>query len=196
MTESARRGPGGSSPDPSVRARVLDAFADLVATSGLSDTSMDDVAAQAGVSKTTLYTRWPDRRSLIVDGFRHVAGTIPEPPEDISFRDLFDAMIEVTAGDDVTQPRRQLLAELIATAGIDDEVRVVLQANHRRWRVAIEDMVERGVRSGEVPADRDVAMAAEAVMGVVTLRQLIGDLPIDESLADLVWRMLTEDRPY
>lgn len=179
-----------------MRTRVLDAFVELVEANGLAETSVDDVAKMAGVSKTTLYTRWPDRRTLIVDGFRHVAGTIPEPPPETSFTDLFDAMLRVTASDDVTPQRRQFLAELITAAGVDDEIRAVLHANHARWRAAVEDMIERGVRSSEVPADRDVAVAAEAVMGVVTMRQLIGDLPIDQSLVDLVWRMLTEERPY
>ena len=66
-----QRGPGGSAPDPSVRTRVLDAFVELVSERGLASTSMRDVAERAGVSKTTLYTRWPDRRSMIADGFAH-----------------------------------------------------------------------------------------------------------------------------
>ena len=44
--------------------KILEAAKPLFLTSGYTATSMDDVAAQAGVSKTTLYKRYPSKAAL------------------------------------------------------------------------------------------------------------------------------------
>lgn len=46
------------------RARVLAAAADLFAEHGITDVTMDDIAARAGVGKGTLYRRFGDRSGL------------------------------------------------------------------------------------------------------------------------------------
>lgn len=191
---ATKRGPGGSSPDPSVRTRVLEAFVGLVEERGLADTSIDDVAKAAGVSKTTLYTRWPDRRSLIIDGFRHVSALSAAVPAEVGFVEMLDGLLAATA-DDIGRTRVQVFAEIIAAAGIDDEIAAVDRTNHAAWTAVVEDMIERGKASGDIPADRDTRIAAEIVQSVVTMRQLRRDTT-GRPLRDLVYRLLTEDRPY
>ncbi|MCO5614899.1 hypothetical protein L7F22_069184 [Adiantum nelumboides] len=44
---------------------VLDATVRLLAVTGIAGTSMDRVAAEAGVSKVTVYTRWASKSELI-----------------------------------------------------------------------------------------------------------------------------------
>ncbi len=190
-----RNGPGGSSPDPSVRVRVLDAFVALVAANGLSNTSMSDVARQAGVSKTTLYTRWPDRQSLIVDGFAHVSAKVPTPGPDDDFVERLELLLALTSDPDVQALRRQVYAELLAAAGFDPEIRAIANAHREEWRNSIEAMLERGQQTGQVPADRDIAVTAEVIMGVILSRQLMAR-PVGEPLRDLVWRLVTEPIPY
>ncbi|WP_432058433.1 TetR/AcrR family transcriptional regulator [Streptomyces sp. bgisy022] len=46
---------------------VLDAVRDCVMAVGVRRTTMTDVARRAGVSRMTLYRRWPDVRSLVGD---------------------------------------------------------------------------------------------------------------------------------
>jgi AcrR family transcriptional regulator len=48
------------------RVRILDAAARLFATRGVSEVSMDDIAAEAGVGKGTVYRRFTDRGELAV----------------------------------------------------------------------------------------------------------------------------------
>ena len=48
------------------RQRVLDAAAKLFAERGVECTSMDDIAAEAGVGKGTLYRRFQDRAALAI----------------------------------------------------------------------------------------------------------------------------------
>ncbi|MEV6106635.1 TetR/AcrR family transcriptional regulator [Streptomyces sp. NPDC051940] len=52
---------------PSVDDAVLDAVRDCVLAVGVRRTTLTDVARRAGVSRMTLYRRWPDVRALVGD---------------------------------------------------------------------------------------------------------------------------------
>ncbi|MFD7766228.1 TetR/AcrR family transcriptional regulator [Streptomyces sp. NPDC059787] len=62
MTPIRHNGSGGSDNDA-----VLDAVRDCVLAVGVRRTTLTDVARRAGVSRMTLYRRWPDVRSLVGD---------------------------------------------------------------------------------------------------------------------------------
>ncbi|WP_345961461.1 TetR/AcrR family transcriptional regulator [Streptomyces sp. BRB040] len=76
---------------PSDNDTVLDAVRDCVMAVGVRRTTMTDVARRAGVSRMTLYRRWPDVRSLVGDLMTRewlavATGAIPEPGEDTDVR--------------------------------------------------------------------------------------------------------------
>lgn len=51
-------------PDPGTRERILTAAADLVGRTGLRQMSMDELAAQAGVSRASVYRLFPGKPAL------------------------------------------------------------------------------------------------------------------------------------
>ncbi|MFJ5711467.1 MULTISPECIES: TetR/AcrR family transcriptional regulator [unclassified Streptomyces] len=66
---------------------VLDAARDCVLAVGVRRTTLTDVARRAGVSRMTLYRRWPDVRSLVGDLMTRewigvAAGAMPPPDDD------------------------------------------------------------------------------------------------------------------
>ncbi|MCX5000704.1 TetR/AcrR family transcriptional regulator [Streptomyces longwoodensis] len=63
MTPIRHNGSGGGSDNDA----VLDAVRDCVLAVGVRRTTLADVARRAGVSRMTLYRRWPDLRSLVGD---------------------------------------------------------------------------------------------------------------------------------
>lgn len=46
---------------------ILDAALELMAAEGIQGTSMEAIAAHAGVGKTTIYRRWPTKEALIAE---------------------------------------------------------------------------------------------------------------------------------
>ncbi|MEU6549263.1 TetR/AcrR family transcriptional regulator [Streptomyces sp. NPDC046915] len=73
--------------------QVLDAVRDCVLAVGVRRTTLTDVARRAGVSRMTLYRRWPDVRSLVGDLMTRewvdvATRAMPEPGPDRSARDL------------------------------------------------------------------------------------------------------------
>ncbi|WP_109030811.1 TetR/AcrR family transcriptional regulator [Streptomyces rubrogriseus] len=78
-------------PTPSDSDTVLDAVRDCVLAVGVRRTTMTDVARRAGVSRMTLYRRWPDVRSLVGDLMTRewiavATGAVPEPAQDTDIR--------------------------------------------------------------------------------------------------------------
>ncbi len=57
----------GLRPPPTVRRRVLDTALELVGRRGLSELSMDELAAGAGVSRATLYRLFPGKQALFAE---------------------------------------------------------------------------------------------------------------------------------
>jgi AcrR family transcriptional regulator len=53
------------------REAILDAAGDLLLGHGLSEVSMDEVAARAGVSKATIYRWWRTKEALALDTLYH-----------------------------------------------------------------------------------------------------------------------------
>ncbi len=63
-TAPAGTAPAGTAP---VDTAILDAAAECVLAFGVRRTSLSDVARRAGVSRPTVYRRWPDLTALVAD---------------------------------------------------------------------------------------------------------------------------------
>lgn len=59
-------------------ARLLEAASALAVERGWDVVGMEDVAGRAGVSKTTLYRRYPDKAALTAALVEHVLAAVPE----------------------------------------------------------------------------------------------------------------------
>ncbi|MGY3200079.1 TetR/AcrR family transcriptional regulator [Streptomyces sp. TE5632] len=78
---------------------VLDAVRDCVLAVGVRRTTLTDVARRAGVSRMTLYRRWPDVRSLVGDLMTRewidvATGAVPERSPNVTSRDrMVDGLV-------------------------------------------------------------------------------------------------------
>ena len=64
---SIRHTESGSVPGPSADDAYLDAAREMILEVGWSRTRLTDIARRAGVSRMTLYRRWPDMQSMLAD---------------------------------------------------------------------------------------------------------------------------------
>lgn len=97
---------------------VLDAAAALLMSVGVRRTTFTDVARRAGVSRMTLYRRWPDLRSLVRDVMTREWGriiTVTAPPG--APRTWLPAEAAARTGEDAPGAERaELVGSLIAAA--------------------------------------------------------------------------------
>ncbi|WSM80019.1 TetR/AcrR family transcriptional regulator [Streptomyces cellulosae] len=104
MTPIRHNGSAGSDNDA-----VLDAVRDCVLAVGVRRTTLTDVARRAGVSRMTLYRRWPDVRSLVGDLMTRewiavATGAMPERGPDMTARELLTVGLVDAVRDFVAHP--------------------------------------------------------------------------------------------
>lgn len=97
---------GSAGPDNDA---VLDAVRDCVLAVGVRRTTLTDVARRAGVSRMTLYRRWPDVRSLVGDLMTRewiavATGAMPARRPDMTARQLLTQGLVDAVRDFVTHP--------------------------------------------------------------------------------------------
>src|SRR6476469_3446450 len=67
--------------NPGVDAAIRAATLDLLGEVGYSRLTMEMVTERAGVSKPSLYLRWPNKVALVADALQHPARVVPEVPD-------------------------------------------------------------------------------------------------------------------
>ncbi len=158
MTQSRRPGrPRSEEADTA----VLQSTLELLAEHGVHGFGMETVAQKAGVAKTTVYRRWPNKNELILDALVHLKGA-PEPPATGSVRG--DLLQIVTRMRD--QPRADTGARIIRHIMAEQECcpELVVQFRDRIVRPRRElchNVLRRGIAEGVIHADVDVELVTD-----------------------------------
>lgn len=173
-TEEARR--PGRPRSARADAAIVAATLDLLFHNGFAGLSVEEVAKQAGVSKATIYRRFPSKVDLVIASLRWIGLPEGDEPDDTgTFKGDFLAIGERMVADrkrtgvsGLTMPR--LVSEAAAT---DPALFEVLQERLIEPRVeAVRTIVRRAVDRGELRADLDVEAATDALMGSYTFLML------------------------
>ncbi len=172
---------------------ILTAAAGLLAERGLAAMSIEEVAARAGVGKTTIYRRWPSKGLLALDAFvASFREEQPQPDTGTLRGDLLAALHAWVRA--VTQTAMgPMLTGLIAEAQHDPELRGawrdrVLEPLRTQHRAVLDRAIARGEIAASV--DRDVVL--DLFFGAAEHRLLLGHLPItSEFITEVVDTILT-----
>lgn len=187
MPSSAKPTPA-KPPNPARRSErafqaILDATGELVADHGLAATSIDQIAARAGVGKQTIYRWWPNKAALVLDYAQERARPVPEPDTGSLRGDLGRLAADlVSALSD--SPAGRVCAELIGSAEADpDFARSFREAFVSRRRATVLAVLGRWQERGEVRADVDLEVATDLLYGPIWYRRLVGQTPLTPAFA-------------
>lgn len=174
--------------DPRRREAILTAAVALVAEVGYDRMTVDALAARAGVSKPTIYRRWPGGKSeIIVDAIRAKrteGGTLPDTG---TLRgDLMAYIHGASAGFD-PHVAAGLIMQLQASPELEALFREeVVCDEQERFESLLQRAAERGEVTGEV-----TPLFADIPGSMIFTRSLIRGLPIDDAFVEeLVDRVL------
>jgi AcrR family transcriptional regulator len=177
-----RRRLGGRS--ARARAALLDATVAELLEVGYGRLRLESVAARAGVHKTTVYRRWPDRFALIAEALLDQRSADVPIPDTGSVRDELRLLAQAVATSITAPVGETLTRTLIAEAGHLPEAAAAMR---RFWatrsRLAGE-LVTRAVERGQLPADTDAEQLIEALVGPLYLRLLVTGDPITDAYVD------------
>ncbi|PNZ88764.1 TetR/AcrR family transcriptional regulator [Staphylococcus pettenkoferi] len=84
----------GRPKDPTVNQKVFNAIDDILSKQHYHDMTVDQIANQSGVSKTTIYRRWSDKSFIIIDMFLEQTETYKPHPVSL-YDDLYQFLIHV-----------------------------------------------------------------------------------------------------
>ncbi|MER7555635.1 TetR/AcrR family transcriptional regulator [Nocardioides sp. NPDC126508] len=168
------RRPGGRA--ASVVARVHQAARELLTEVGYEAVQLPDVAARAGVNKTTVYRRWPTKSDLVADLLLGLSDhDLPRADTGSLLGDLV-AMLKDVA-ELLRTPLMQAMVRASLDGSIDQEARLSFWAE-RMHRSSV--IIERAVRRGELPESADARSILEHAASPIYFRLLVTGEPVTD----------------
>jgi AcrR family transcriptional regulator len=173
--------PGGRT--ARVRESVLRAAGDLLSEHGFARLDPAEVAARAGVGKTTVYRRWRTPAGLVADLLTEMAETSLPRSDTGSLRGdlLANARLVVRT---LTDPRQgPLFTSLVAAAICDPAAAQALRRFYDTRLTEWSPSITRAVARGELPPGTDPRAVLSAVSAPLYYRLLNTGDPIDDHAA-------------
>ncbi len=168
-----RRGRGRPR-DPETDTKITRAAAELLLERGFDKTTVDEVAARAGVGKATVYRRWPSKEDLAVAAMETLySEEFPDPDSgtiESDLTQLYSAFLTFANTPSGQGYLRMSITEAIREPRIAGLHRESMVRSEERARV----MLERAVARGEVRADAELDIAVQWLSGVVSARIVAG----------------------
>ena len=124
---------------PATDERITAAAAELMLQRGFDRTTVDDVAARAGVGKATVYRRWPSKEDLAVAAMETLYSAEMPEPDTGSIRDRPAAELPLGAGLREHPRGRGLPAHVDRGVGARRPHRGALPRLDRAARAAVAD---------------------------------------------------------
>ena len=167
---------------------MLTAAGDILRRDGYAGLTMERVAADSGVAKTTLYRRWPTKAALCMALYLDVAGRELRDPEtgDVA-RDLKQI------ADTVVHLQKRTVAGpafigLIAEAQVSPETRTAFLAEFAdRRRDLTRKVLRRAIERRQLRPDTDIDLVIDVIGGATMFRLLQRHAPLSKQFtSDLV----------
>jgi AcrR family transcriptional regulator len=139
---------------------------------------MEGIADRSGVSKATLYRRWPNKTAILYFLADQLVDMI-EPADTGDLRKdlltVFEPLAEQSYGDG---PFALLAPTFIAAAAHDPQMRVFVQDHVASRRAGATKALRRAQRRGELRGGVDVTLTVEMIAGALSERACLLGKPV------------------
>lgn len=151
---------------------------------GFADLSIEAIAADANVGKTTVYRWWPTKAALVADAFSTSADQELRFPNTGSVqRDMSLQMRRLIRV--FRSKRGKVVAALLAGGQSDPELLAAFRDKFL-WprRKQAYQTLQRGIDRGDLPPGSDLNLILDSLYGPIYMRFLIRHAKLDERFAD------------
>lgn len=186
-----RRAPGRPRSAAAHRA-ILDATVRLLSEVGFAATTVEAVAARAGVGKATVYRRWPSKVPLVIDALdARAIEQVPIPRTGSVRGDLIEFLVGLV--ETMSGPDGRLVAPLLAEISRNQELAEAFRRDLvAPRRAGMEEIMREGMARGELRPDLDVDLALDTPVGIIFQRLLILGEPVDKEVVRRIVDQLLE----
>lgn len=163
--------------NPEHDAAILRAALELFLEHGVEGASIEQIAKRAGVGKLTVYRRWRSKEELLAQAIETIRGSIPDAlPEDfesVPVAEWIERILPATAEAFADDRMRTLVSRVFgATASYPALMATYWEHQILPRRQAIRPLLERAQREGTVPADADLDVLIDMMVGAVLYRAI------------------------
>jgi AcrR family transcriptional regulator len=148
--------------------------------------SVDAVAARAGVSKATIYRRYPSKVDLVMAAAvmlcEETAPKLDAPTLEQNLRDLLKNLARTLADPVLGAAKRTLIFDAVANEDLAEMHATLVRARRERLRAMLHDAIDRG----ELRAGIDLEFACDQLSGPLFYRHLLMHDDIDDAYVDKV----------
>jgi AcrR family transcriptional regulator len=159
--------------DTRATAAILSAALSLGMEDGFHGLTIEGIAARAGVGKTTIYRRWPDVWTVVVEAVMSEVTQVAPVLERTTARESFTVSMKLVAKA-FRGKTGKLLRPLIGRAQFDESLRSAIS---ERWllerRKSSRAIVRRAIEGGELRAELDPDVVLDALYGPLYHRLLL-----------------------
>ena len=158
---------------------ILDATLEVLADVGYDRLTMDAVAAKAKASKATLYRRWTNKVSLVIEALQHSKGPQDTPvPDTGSLRGDLQQVFCGAGG--LSDPSSvATFASVLTAISRDEAFAEAFRRDVVGPKIAVSRQLwERARDRGELRADADLDLLEPALAGIILHRVFVmGEVP-------------------
>jgi AcrR family transcriptional regulator len=152
--------------DP-VRDNVLRVTLSLLERLGYSAVTTDLIAAEAQVSKTTIYRNWRTKQQVVVDAMRRRLPNL-DVPDLGSAEDEVRWILEHRLEDYRNPGTARLVGGLVGAAVSDHRLKPIFDEWVENLSRAIRRVIQRGIARGDIRSDIDIYALETLIAGVVS----------------------------
>ena len=170
---------------------MLAAAARILSHDGYARLTMERVAAESGVAKTTLYRRWPTKAALCMELYLDVAARELHDPDTGHVASDLKHIANTVVRLQTRTVAGPAFIGLIAEAQVNPGTRAAFLAEFADRRREVTRLVlRRAIERGELRPETDVDLVIDALGGAVTFRLLQGHAPITKTFTDALVTLL------
>ena len=169
---------------------ILKAALRLVEENGFKSVSMEGIAAAAGVARTTIYRRWPNKAAVIMDAFLAEVGPDVSFPVASSVLESIRLQMRLLARAFRGRPGL-LIRSLLAEAQFDPELEKAFRVQWiEKRRETGRAVIQEAIRKGEISPTIDPDILLDALYGGLYYRLLLGSGTLTDKYIDAVWNVV------
>ena len=163
---------------------ILAATLELAGEVGIKGMSMDELAQRAGVSKATIYRRWPSKEILVLHALQSAMRPLDDVDTGSVVEDLRQCLGQMIARMSTKDRMNDVLPHLVEMATHDAALRSAVDDYVQNRRVPVRHVLERAVGRGELAVDTDTETLIDALLGPVIYRRLLSGGVLDTDFVD------------
>ena len=160
-----------------VEQAVFEATLRLLATQDYGEIRIETLAERAGVSRTTIYRRWPSKAAVVVAAVSGLYLDRVKVPDTGSLsEDLVTLLTETyrVMGDGDGRVLEKLVRQVGQNAELTELVRSILYARRRPYAT----ILHRAIARGEISPEADTELLLDLLLGPLWYRLMVSGAPI------------------